>query len=336
MYLAPLNYDRFFKKVFSELKIVKKFLEDFLAVEITEIVPFAVQHKITDSAQQVEFDYRCKIDGQYVIIDMQQWYKADIIERFYLYHSLNTGLQLENLPFKSLSFGDGKERKIRDYSQIAPVLTLIWMADDSLGYNEDYLAFSPTPEVISTFIKNDMLWKEPDIKALMEERAKMLMLLQNDKKELPFLAKNKLIYLFQRNIIRNDKITKYFRWFDFAEKTRKEDNTEEEFIEYEKDEIFAEMMRRLNKTALPPEDWTYVTDQAEMWQRVQRYEDGVIRMGLAEGKSQGLREGKIEGKIEYETELVLKLHKKGKTPEEISDLTDISIEKIKEIITHNS
>ncbi len=38
MYLAPLNYDRFFKKVFSDIKIAKKFLEDFLGVDIEEIV----------------------------------------------------------------------------------------------------------------------------------------------------------------------------------------------------------------------------------------------------------------------------------------------------------
>ena len=54
MYLAPLNYDRFFKKVFSELRIAKQFLEDFLGVEIEEITEFPVQHKLTDAATQAE------------------------------------------------------------------------------------------------------------------------------------------------------------------------------------------------------------------------------------------------------------------------------------------
>ena len=129
MYLAPLNYDRFFKKVFSELRIAKQFLEDFLGVEIEEIKEFPVQHKLTDAAMQVEFDYRCKIDGHYVIIDMQQWYKPDVVKRFYIYHAINSGLQLENLPYKSI-IRDGKERKIRDYSTLEPVITLIWMAED--------------------------------------------------------------------------------------------------------------------------------------------------------------------------------------------------------------
>ncbi len=34
MYLAPLNYDRFFRKVFSDPEISRRFLEDFLGTEI--------------------------------------------------------------------------------------------------------------------------------------------------------------------------------------------------------------------------------------------------------------------------------------------------------------
>jgi hypothetical protein len=37
MYLAPFNYDRFFERVFKHTHIAKKFLEDFLDVEIEEI-----------------------------------------------------------------------------------------------------------------------------------------------------------------------------------------------------------------------------------------------------------------------------------------------------------
>jgi len=37
MYLAPLNYDRYFKKVFSDTTIAKRFLEDFFDKEIQSI-----------------------------------------------------------------------------------------------------------------------------------------------------------------------------------------------------------------------------------------------------------------------------------------------------------
>ncbi len=103
MYLAPLNYDRFFKKVFSDLTIAKAFLQDFLDVEIEEITQLKDKNRVTDDAAVVEFDFRCKINGSYVIIDMQQWYKKDIVKRFYVYHTLNTVLQLEDIPTKSVS-----------------------------------------------------------------------------------------------------------------------------------------------------------------------------------------------------------------------------------------
>jgi len=88
MYLAPLNYDRYFKKVFSETKIAKRFLEDFFDITIDELIILPTKHKITDNATAVEFDFRCKIKDNYVIIDMQQWFKTDIVKRFYMYHVL--------------------------------------------------------------------------------------------------------------------------------------------------------------------------------------------------------------------------------------------------------
>jgi len=130
MYLAPLNYDRFFIKVFNDSKIAKRFLEDFLDTEISEIEKLDRKHKVTDDATVVEFDYRCKINDRFVIIDMQQWYKTDVIKRFYLYHCLNSGLQLEKLPSKLVipekSIKSDKKKQ-KDYEYIEPVYTLIWM-----------------------------------------------------------------------------------------------------------------------------------------------------------------------------------------------------------------
>ena len=44
-YLAPLNYDRFFKKVFSDTKIAKRFLEDFFEFKIESIEVLPLDHK---------------------------------------------------------------------------------------------------------------------------------------------------------------------------------------------------------------------------------------------------------------------------------------------------
>ena len=329
MYLAPLNYDRFFKKVFSELRIAKQFLEDFLGVEIEEIKEFPVQHKLTDAAMQVEFDYRCKIDGHYVIIDMQQWYKPDVVKRFYIYHAINSGLQLENLPYKSI-IRDGKERKIRDYSTLEPVITLIWMAEDMLGFTEDYVNYLLTPQMVADFVKDNYLWKNPDIKDILEKRSKVMDVLDNNTKEMTFLQQNQLIYLFQKNIVKNHKISNYYRWFEFAEKTKNDNNTKGEFEGYEKDDIFAEMMRRLNKENLPPDEWTYVTNETETWERVKRYESGLLKKGEERGKQLGIEEEAERKDIIF----VLKLHARGESIAEIASLTELSQEKVIEIITN--
>jgi hypothetical protein len=43
---------------------------------------------------------------------------------------------------------------------------------------------------------------------------------------------------------------KYSKLFEFAEKTKNPDNKEEDFLEYMDDEIFCEIMKRINKNSL--------------------------------------------------------------------------------------
>ena len=186
MYIAPLNYDRYFNKVFSDDKIAKQFLEDFLNVTITSLERLPEKRRVTDDARLVEFDYRCKVDDGYVIIDMQQWYKPDISQRFYLYHALNSGLQLETLPKERFLFDKAskKMKKVTDYRRLEPALTLIWLADDTLHFEDNYMAYTMAPELILNFIENDRLWRTPEIQALLEERKRVLDVAQSTTKDL--------------------------------------------------------------------------------------------------------------------------------------------------------
>ncbi|MCP3965466.1 MAG: hypothetical protein GY718_03805, partial [Lentisphaerae bacterium] len=241
MYLAPLNYDRFFKKVFSDAEISKKFLEDFLDIEIESLETMGEKHKVTDDAAFVEFDFRCRIRDTHVIIDMQQWYKPDVTQRFYLYHALNTGLQLESLPKDKIIVDrlSKKIKKISDYRMLEPVITLIWMVDDTLGFaGDDCVSYAMTPEIVTEFVRNEKLWHQPEIVTLLEERAKVVEIMSNDTKHLDFLASNRLIFAFQKNIVKNRKIGKYVRWFEFAERTKNTDNTREDFSEFSGDRVF--------------------------------------------------------------------------------------------------
>jgi len=173
MFLAPLNYDKYFNKVFSNEKISKRFLEDFLETNIKEFEMLKGKHRVTDDAALVEFDFRCIIENSYVILDMQQWYKRDVTQRFYLYHALNTGLQLEELPNKRVlyDYSYQKTKKVKNYRALLPVLTLVWMADDTLDFKDDYAAYTMTPELVTEFIKKEKLWRKPGIIEILKERA---------------------------------------------------------------------------------------------------------------------------------------------------------------------
>ncbi|MCP4219511.1 MAG: hypothetical protein GY765_33055, partial [bacterium] len=289
MYLAPLNYDRFFRKIFSDIEIAKRFLEDFLETEIEELEMLKEKHRVTDDASVVEFDFRCKIEGSYVIIDMQQWYKRDIIQRFYLFHALNTGLQLEDLPRKSIELKAGatNSKRIKDYRVLEPVMTLIWMVTDTMGYDLNYAAFAMTPELAVQFIKEERLWHQPEIVKILEEREKVLKVLGNETKELDFLPKNRLIFMFQKNIVKKDTIKKYARWFEFAERTRNKENTAEEFKEYEDDETFREIIRRLNREELTSDDFAYLDKEEVRWEEVERLETGFYETGRKDGRKEG-------------------------------------------------
>ncbi|OQY29365.1 MAG: hypothetical protein B6244_03905 [Candidatus Cloacimonetes bacterium 4572_55] len=296
MFLAPLNYDRFFRKVFSDPRISKAFLEDFLGVTIDKIE--LMQDKIrnfTDESVTVEFDFRCKISGNYVIIDMQQWYKPDITQRFYLYHALNSALQLENMPKIStpIKGKPGKMRKIRDYRILDPVITLIWLVDDALRFKEDYAAYAMAPECVMEFIRSKQLWRRADIVKLLQERERVLRTMDKSARHLDFLPKNRLVFMLQKNIVGNEKLAPYRRWFQFAAKTRNRKNVETDFSGFKNDEIFEEMIRRLMRSALTEEDLRYIEDEDEYWSEVRRYEAGVYIDGRKEGIEVGIEQGML-------------------------------------------
>ncbi len=259
MFVASLNLDLFFKKVFSNKRIAKHFLEDLLGVTITEIKFLSIENKITDDAVTVKFDFRCKIRGQYVVIEMQQKYKVDVIKRFYLYHAVSTALQLEALKPIAVIKPDGETYTEKNYSTLEPVITIIWMVDDMLGFDEDYIAYTTLPEATKDFITDKNLWGN-DLDTILAERKKVLKIIENDTKGLDFFTKNRLIYIFQKNIVKNKRINlPYYKWFDFATKSRNVNNKEEDFTHYKNDKDMAEVINRLRKDKLTTEEADYAS-----------------------------------------------------------------------------
>jgi len=335
MYLAPLNFDRYFKKVFSETRIAKRFLEDFFDITIDELEILPTKHKITDNASAVEFDFRCKIKDNYIIIDMQQWFKTDIVKRFYMYHSMNTVLQLEKIPDKSIDLEDNtstalnihKKRDIKDYDKLIPVITLIWLADDNLNFDVDFVSYTMSSEIIIDFIRNKNIWKEENILDILKEREKCLTIIDNKTRKLDFLQKNKLIYAFQPNIVKNKKYSKYLPWFELAEKTRNKLNEKAWFDEYLKDDIFSEIIRRINTEKFEQADWEYIDNNEDFIEKVKRFEQVFIDEGIEKGIELGIEKGEYNEKIN--TSKILK--SKGFKSIEIYEITGLSIDEIENI-----
>ncbi|MEA3446561.1 MAG: hypothetical protein U9R19_17735 [Bacteroidota bacterium] len=354
MYLAPLNYDRYFKKVFSDLTIAKRFLEDFLNVEIQEIEFLKTKKSISDDSRYVEFDFRCKINDMYIIIDMQQWYKTDVMQRFYVYHALNSALQLEHLPKKIIPLQDNKTRKVHDYGELLPVITLIWMVHDTFEFTVDYIAYTLAPENVSEFIKKDVLWKNNDIKELLAERDKQKDLLTNPARNLDFLSSNRLIYVFQKNIVKNKKYKKYYDWFELADKTLRKVEEKREYARYAQDEIFAKVIRRLLKSLDEPESIGYINDYEEYLLGVQQYDKTIRKDGYKDAlinlmpqmeemrrkeaealkKEKEARQKEAEAhKKELDVKRVLakKMKQYGEAITEIKKITGLSIDEINKL-----
>ena len=351
MYAAPLNLDRFFRKVFCDKHIAKSFLEDFLGTTIEEIELIPIRHKITDGAALVEFDFRCKINGQYIIIDMQQWYKPDVVKRFYVYQALNSCLQLETLPKKETVSKRGKKYEVKDYSGILPTITLIWMADDTLKFETDMVSFALSPAQAMDFIKNEALWSSKDFEKISTERQKILTLLNNKSKELNFLPQNRLIFAFQKNIIKNPAFSKYKVWFEFAETTKNRDNKEEDFVKFKKYKPLMAVLERIKTEDFQGEDKTILEEWesdfirlAEYWSdledmkrdfEVQKQEVEVQKQYLNKQIKEVKHEALVEGMDLTKEKTVLLSHQQGLDNALIATITQLTIEKVKDIIQKN-
>jgi hypothetical protein len=265
---------------------------------------------------------------------MQQKYKTDVNKRFYLYHCLGTALQLETLKPKVITQLDGKTYTEKNYGGLEPVITLIWMVDDNLNFTDDFVAFTTLPEAAKDFISNDDLWHQP-LDFILKEREKTLKILNNGTKDLDFFSQNRLIYAFQRNIIANNRLSEYFKWFYLAHKSSNIKNTEEDFSQFNDDEVMAEVIKRIRKDQLAPKEYKFVSD-------LPLYEAycGNLQRELDEMTKETKKAKKIAKKAQQiqqeEHEKLLigieNLLRRGDTIESIADLLVRSVEEITALV----
>ena len=110
---------------------------------------------------------------------------------------------------------------------------------------------------------------------------------------------NQLIFAFQRNIVKNKKLKPYAKWFEFAQKTRNENNQKEDFDIYTTDDIFSEMIRKLSHKSLDAEDLSFIEyyrlleGQKSVWESQYKaegeqtaWEKAQVKIQQAENKAQ--------------------------------------------------
>ena len=134
-------------------------------------------------------------------------------------------------------------------------------------------------------------------------------------------------------------MTKYFKWFDVASKSRNLNNTEKDFSQYNNDDIMAEVIKRIKKDKLTTDEHKFVSDlplyeayystmQLEAEEKVrQTEEEAEKRVQLVEKKVQVEQQKRLE-----EHQKLLKgienLLRRGDTVASIADLLVRSAEEI--------
>ena len=340
MDILPLTYDKYFKKAFSNLTIAKKFLEDFLDIEIAEISHLETDFNLTNKSRELRFDFRCKGDDKHFIVEMQQWYKPDVVKRFYLYHCTNTALQLENLPKTKRHIYD-KETKsyvlkeIKDYSKLTPSITIIWFVDDSFRYKEDYLVFTILPEKTKDFILDESWEKltnfdKGQLQKLYKKRNVLKKLINKKNRDLDFLQKNKMIYIFQKQVLRNKKNKKYFDWFDFANKSKNKENKNSDFSNYQKKGVFKELMRILSSKFVSEEELNEAKNYCDNYEAYVEQTNNFIKKNYNEIRSEFLEEAKErETIIAIKEEIIKENKEKLKENKEKLKEKDLKLENLK-------
>ena len=174
---------------------------------------------------------------------------------------------------------------------------------------------------------------------LLAERAKCLGIIDNRTRKLDFLQKNKLIYAFQPNIIRNKKFTKYLPWFELADKTRNKLNEKSWFDEYLKDQIFVEIIKRINTETFVQSDWEYIDKNEDSREKVKRFEQVYIEegmemgmeKGMEMGMEKGIEKGIPQGEIIKARKIAKEMKARGFVIDVIAELTNLSIEEIEKL-----
>ena len=190
-----------------------------------------------------------------------------------------------------------------------------------LGTGIDYSKLLPT---ISITILADIEFKNcpDDAHSLFELRERKRNELYLPDLEIHFLELPKLARWTDDKDINYDKLERWMRFFNL--KNEPEGCTQK----LAKDPVMSKALKALEILSQNPD----ARALAEMREDARINYISGINAAHEEGEEKGRAEGKLEGKAEGEINSIKKLSKKGISPEDISNLLDIDLDKILEIL----
>ncbi len=96
-------------------------------------------------------------------------------------------------------------------------------------------------------------------------------------------------------------------------------NKEEDFQEFMDDEVFCQIMKRINKKELTQDDFLYIENETEVREEVERYERHIYK------------DGKLEGEKSKALEIAGRLKARGFDDETIAEASGLSREEVAQL-----
>jgi hypothetical protein len=202
-----------------------------------------------------------------------------------------------------------------------------------LGFEKDFIAYTTLPEAAKDFITDTKLWEQP-FENIIAERKKNVEIIGNKTKGLDFFTRNRMIYVFQKNIVKNKRIDlPYFKWFDVANKSRIPNNKEEDFSNYKNDKDMAEVINRIRKDKLPLEEFKYVSDlfMYDIYTAKLKKDHKIEMTTQKKLTKQAVEQERQKNKL-LQIKLAKTLLSQEQTIPMIAEALDISIEETKELV----
>ena len=118
----------------------------------------------------------------------------------------------------------------------------------------------------------------------------------------------------------------YYKWFDFAEKTKNPFNKESDFVSFKDEPIFIKVMEKLKTTTLEEDDFQYIEDRVEYENIVAAFNEKIRQDATREGRQEGRQEGYIQARNEFQP-IVFKLQQAEKEKQQVEKSLIATIKK---------